>query len=162
MATLALNLAPLVDGYKWLRDNQQHMNTCSFLVSRKVDPSTGGVVSYLITSAELPLEKHIFVCLGTACVIADTLKQGNSTLTTFPRDLDGDGIPSLFINILQKLNPDYSGNWYEVDAAFTRLFYGQWYSENLETRLADLTIEQVKQGVIAVCEELGYVIEEEI
>ena len=148
-----LDLSPIIDGYKWMLNNPQYVEMENFLCLKATDPDTGNEQRFYINFVELPLKEDVSFCLATACLLVDSLNKGKDRLVVFDKGLTP---VDFIIRILQERNPDYTGYWTEVRLSLANLFCGQWYRENLNTYIEYVTMPQVKQGILALCNEFAY------
>jgi hypothetical protein len=80
MTTSALNLAPLVDGYKWLEANPEHFNMRYFLGER-VGIEESCVTLYSTSTAP---KCGTILCLAGAILLANALKKGETSVYISP------------------------------------------------------------------------------
>lgn len=160
MTTTMLNLAPLIDGYKWLLDNPEHFNMSVFLGKRQDNKwykDTGKVFYQSMSYSPIKPECGTVLCICGAALLANAIRRKKEK---FELREFGPSAAESFMILLKQTNehlPKYFDfDWEDVQEQLFALFYGKWYYTNVKADVNSLTLEEAWQGIKLLCKDWGY------
>lgn len=154
------NLAPLIEGYRWLRENPQHFSMRYFIGKITRDKITGDSEFMPMSSTPIPPEPDTILCLGGAILLAEALKKGETIVEVFKEE--GSELDRI-VSIIKAYSPEQFGSTSQLRGLLYDLFMGEAffknYDDNLDTLSFELSFEQLWLGIQNVCDEIGYISE---
>jgi hypothetical protein len=150
----ALDLSPLVDGYNWLLEHEGHFKM-NHWIERLVGKDSHGFNKYeaLMTIPTEP-ECGTVLCLCGAALLVNAKRQKSPTVMT---EYGSGAIIGQFMNILREVNQQWQGDWSNVEGSLERLFMGDYFDEEFDVDIDNVTLELAREGVEWICDRWGHV-----
>lgn len=149
--TKSLDLSPLVDGYNWLVEHEQHFSM-NHWISKLAEKDGEESWEDVLTTPVEP-ECGTVLCLCGAALLVNAQKNQRKELTVA---YGSEGVLVQFIDILGKVNPQWDGEWGELKSDLRDLFLGDWFKDEYDIDIEDVTLELVRDGIESVCSRWNY------
>jgi hypothetical protein len=151
--TDALDLSPLVDGYNWLLEHEEHFRM-NHWIGQLVGKDSNGFNEYkALTTIPTEPECGTVLCLCGAALLVNAKRQKAPTLTA-----GSSGITiGQFMNILREANQKWKGDWRAVCNDLEYLFLGDYFDEEFGVDIGNVTLELAREGVEWICDRWGHV-----
>jgi hypothetical protein len=151
--TDALDLSPLVDGYNWLLEHEQHFKM-NHWIGQLVGKDGDGFNKYeALTTIPTEPECGTVLCLCGAALLVNAKRQKTPTLMTGRPDT----IIGQFMTILREANPQWRGGWGSVRDDLEHLFLGDYFDDEFDVALDAVTLGLAREGIDWICGEWGHV-----
>jgi hypothetical protein len=152
--TDTLDLSPLVDGYNWLLEHEEHFRM-NHWIGRLVGKDIDGFNEYkALTTIPTEPECGTVLCLCGAALLVNAKRQQMPTVMT---GYGSGAIINQFMNILREANQQWQGDWSDVEGSLEYLFMGHYFDEEFGVDIGNVTLELAREGVEWICDRWGHV-----